>query len=134
VKRYGNLWGDVVAFDNLLQASRQAQRGKRFRSSVLAFNYNLEIELHQLQHELATQTYRPGSYHTFEIRDPKPRLISAAPYRDRVVHHALCNVIVLPIERTFISDTYANRCGYGTHRESRVGTAHNLYMVGDACL
>ena len=116
MQRYGNLWSQIIAFENLLQAARQAQRGKRFRSSVLAFNYNLEAELHQIYHDLSTQTYTPGAYHTFEIRDPKPRLISAAPYRDRVVHHALCNVIVPPIERTFIEDTYANRWGYGTHR------------------
>jgi RNA-directed DNA polymerase len=116
MKRYGNLWSQVIAFENLLQASRQAQRGKRFRSSVLAFNYNIEAELNQLQQELLTQTYRPGAYTTFEIRDPKPRLISAAPYRDRVVHHALCNIILPIIERTFIHDTYANRVGYGTHK------------------
>ncbi len=48
--------------------------------------------------------------------EPKPRKISAAPYRDRVVHHALCNVIVPIFERTFIADSYANRLGFGTHR------------------
>jgi retron-type reverse transcriptase len=116
MKRYRNLWEQIIAFENLLQASRQAQRGKRFNPNVLAFNDNLEAELHQLQHELATQTYRPGTYTTFQIRDPKPRLISAAPYRDRVVHHALCNIITPLIERTFIADTYANRVGYGTHK------------------
>lgn len=119
MKRYGNLWSQVIAFENLLQAARQAQRGKRFRSSVLAFNYNLEAELNQLQKELSSQTYQPGAYTTFEIQDPKPRLISAAPYRDRVVHHALCNIIIPLIERTFINDTYANRRGYGTHKALR---------------
>jgi hypothetical protein len=94
MKRYGNLWPQVVAFENLLQASRQAQRGKRFRPNVLAFNYNLEQELLRLRAELTQATYSPGGYRTFEIQDPKPRLISAAPYRDRVVHYALCNVIV----------------------------------------
>lgn len=116
MKRYGNLWPDIIDFENLLQASRQAQRGKRYRPNVLAFNYNLAQELLKLQKELKEQTYRPGKYRTFDIYDPKPRMISAAPYRDRVVHHALCNVIVPPLERTLISDTYANRTGYGTHR------------------
>jgi len=119
MRRYGNLWHQIVSFENLLIASRQAQRGKRFRDDVLAFNYNLERELQQLQQELQTQTYRPGAYKTFEIRDPKPRLISAAPYRDRVVHHALCNVILPLLERSFIPDTYANRLGFGTHRALR---------------
>ncbi|BDM82835.1 RNA-directed DNA polymerase [Acaryochloris marina] len=116
MKRYGNLWPQVIAFDNLLQAARQAQKGKRFRDNVLAFNDQLEIELFQLEGELKSFTYRPGAYRTFKIRDPKPRLISAAPYRDRVVHHALCNVIVPLLDRTLIGDTYANRLGYGTHR------------------
>lgn len=116
MKRYGNLWSQVIAFENLLQASRQAQRGKRYRPNVLAFNYDLDQELLRLQSELAQKSYTPGSYRTFRIRDPKSRLISAAPYRDRVVHHALCNIIAPLIERTFITDTYANRSGYGTHR------------------
>ncbi|NJL39792.1 MAG: RNA-directed DNA polymerase [Leptolyngbyaceae cyanobacterium RM1_406_9] len=116
MKRYGSLWSEVTAFENLLQASRQAQQGKRYRPNVLAFNYNLEGELLRLQTELRQKTYAPGGYKTFVIRDPKSRLISAAPYRDRVVHHALCNIIIPLIERTFIHDTYANRVGYGTHR------------------
>jgi retron-type reverse transcriptase len=116
MKRYGNLWRQVTDFENLLRAARQAQRGKRFRANVLNFNYHLEQNLAQLQHELQSQTYQPGAYHSFRIFEPKPRLISAAPYRDRVVHHALCNVIVPIFERTFIADSYANRLGFGTHR------------------
>ena len=100
----------------MLKAARQAQKGKRYRDNVLEFNYNLEGELLRLQRELRAQQYVPGAYKTFKIRDPKPRLISAAPYRDRVVHHALCNIIEPLIERTFIADSYANRTGYGTHR------------------
>jgi retron-type reverse transcriptase len=116
MKRYGNLWHQVIKLENLYQASRQAQKGKRFRDNVLAFNYNLESELFELQQELQAKTYQPGNYRTFRIYDPKPRLISAAPYRDRVVHHALCNIIVPLIDRSFITDTYANRVGFGTHR------------------
>ncbi len=116
MKRYGNLWPQIIDFENLLIATRKAQRGKRFRNNVLAFNYNLEQELFQIQSELQHHTYRPGDYRTFQILDPKPRMISAAPYRDRVVHHALCNIIIPLIERSFIPDTYANRLGYGTHR------------------
>lgn len=116
MKRYGFLWDQVIAFENLLRAARQAQKGKRFRDNVLTFNYHLEQELIQLQAELQSQTYQPGAYRTFRIMEPKPRLISAAPYRDRVVHHALCNVIVPIFERSFIDDSYANRVGFGTHR------------------
>jgi len=83
---------------------------------VLEFNYNLEAELLQLQHQLQTRTYQPGGYRTFQIREPKLRLVSAAPYRDRVVHHALCAIAMPIFDRTFIHDTYANRTGKGTHR------------------
>ncbi|MGD1906577.1 MAG: reverse transcriptase domain-containing protein [Leptolyngbyaceae cyanobacterium] len=131
MKRHGNLWPQIIAFENLLAAARQAQRGKRYRDNVLAFNYNLAGELLQLQQELNTQTYAPGAYRTFKIHDPKTRLISAAPYRDRVVHHALCNVIVPLIERSFIHDSYANRVGYGTHRALKrfVGFARSSRYV-----
>lgn len=114
--RYGNLWSQVTDWQNLYCAARKAQKGKRYRNNVLAFNYNLENELFTLQDQLRTKTYQPGNYRTFRILDPKPRLISAAPYRDRVVHHALCNVMVPLLEPIFIHDTYANRVGYGTHQ------------------
>jgi len=69
--------------------------------------------------ELTTGSYRPGEYRTFEIVEPKYRMISAAPYRDRVVHHALCNIIVAIFEPTFIAGSYANRVGFGIHRAFR---------------
>ncbi len=119
MKRHGHLWPSIIDFANLLKAARQAQKGKRYRENVLQFNYHLEEELLQLQAELASQTYRPGPYKTFEIVEPKRRMISAAPYRDRVVHHALCNIIMPIFERTFIADSYANRVGFGTHRALR---------------
>ncbi len=119
MKRYGNLYSQITTFENLLAASRQAQRQKRYRQPVLEFNRHLEQELFQLQRELQTQTYQPGQYRTFEIYEPKRRIISAAPYRDRVVHHALCNIIVPIFDRIFISTTYANRKGYGSHRALR---------------
>ena len=70
---------------------------------MAAFEYRLEDNLFQLQDELLARTYRPGQYVSFYIHDPKRRLISAAPFRDRVVHHALCNVIEPIFERSFIA-------------------------------
>ncbi len=116
MKRHGFLWPQVVNFENLAVAARKAQRGKRYRDNVLAFNFHLESELIEIQKELTEKTYQPGRYKTFQIVEPKKRMISAAPYRDRVVHHALCNVIVPIFERTFTDHSYANRTGYGTHR------------------
>ena len=131
MKRYGNLWPQIIAFENLYAATKKAQRGKRFRPNVLKFNYNLELELAQLKQELTTKTYQPGEYRTFEIVEPKRRMISAAPYRDRVVHHALCAVIYPIFERTFIADSYANRIGFGTHKALKKFTqfAHSSRYV-----
>lgn len=70
----------------------------------------------QLQAELREQIYRPGPYHHFFIHEPKRRKISAAPFRDRVVHHALCNLIEPVFDACFIADSYANRVGKGTHK------------------
>ena len=106
----------IAGWDNLLLAYQKAGRGKRGRGSVAAFEYHLEDNLYRLQEELQTQSYRPGGYNSFFIHEPKRRLISAAPFRDRVVHHALCNVIEPLFEPGFIEDSYANRVGRGTHR------------------
>ena len=116
MKRFTNLWCQITDFANLLEAARKAQKGKRYRDNILAFNYNRESELLDLQATLLAQTYRPGAYRTFEIVEPKRRLISVAPYRDRVVHHALCNIIAPLVEPSFIYDSYANRVGKGSHR------------------
>ena len=116
MKTYSGLYPKICSFENLWEAARRAQRGKRFQYSVSRFNFHLERELFCLQDELLTQTYQPGLYHEFTIYEPKKRLISAAPYRDRVVHHALCNIIEPIFERTFIFDSYACRVGKGTHR------------------
>lgn len=115
MKRYGNLYSQVTAFENLYTAYRKAAKGKRGQANVAAFEFNLEHNLFTLQEELAAKTYQPGAYRSFYIHDPKYRLISAAPFRDRVVHHALVNVIEPLFERTFIGDSYANRKDKGTH-------------------
>ncbi|NWF63701.1 MAG: RNA-dependent DNA polymerase [Chloroflexi bacterium] len=97
-------------------AYHKAAKGKRGHADVAEFEYRLEENLLQLQQELKEQTYQPGAYHSFYIHDPKKRLISAAPFRDRVVHHVLCNLIEPIFEKSFISDSYANRIGKGTHK------------------
>jgi RNA-directed DNA polymerase len=106
----------ICGWENLRLAYGKAARGKRGHSAAAAFEYRLADNLLQLQTELLAQTYTPGPYTSFYIHDPKTRLISAAPFRDRVVHHALCNVIEPLFERSFIFDSYANRVGKGTHR------------------
>ena len=115
MKRYGGLWEHVVSWDNLLLAARKARRGKRDRACVQRFEFNLEGELLRLSDELCSGDYRPGLFRTHWITRPKPRLISAAPYRDRVVHHALMNVLEPILDRHFHPHSYACRKGKGTH-------------------
>lgn len=110
------MFAAITAWDNLVLAYRRAAKGKRGHPNVAAFEHNLEGNLLQLQTELRSRTYAPGPYASFTIHEPKKRLISAAPFRDRVVHHALCNLIEPIYERSFIADSYANRVGKGTHR------------------
>jgi branched-subunit amino acid aminotransferase/4-amino-4-deoxychorismate lyase len=78
MKRHGYVYETIISFDNnLVLAAHNAQRGKR-STLKLKFNHNLEAKLISLQTELTHQTYR-----TFEIYEPKPSFIAAAPYRDR---------------------------------------------------
>jgi retron-type reverse transcriptase len=115
MKSYKHLYEQVCDWDNLYLAYRKARKGKRGRPPAATFEFDLESNLVTLQQELREKTYRPGAYSSFYIHEPKRRLISAAPFRDRVVHHALCNVIEPIFERSFIFDSYANRIGKGTH-------------------
>lgn len=106
----------IADWGNLAVAYQKASKGKRGRTEVARFEHRLEDQLVGLRQELLDGSYTPGPYRSFHIHEPKRRLISAAPFRDRVVHHALCNVIEPVFERGFIADSYANRVGKGTHR------------------
>jgi RNA-directed DNA polymerase len=109
------LFEQIASFENLWLAFRKASRGKRSRENVADFEYHLEGWLLRLQRQLLARTYTPAPYRRFTIADPKPRAISAAPFQDRVAHHALCNIIEPIFERRFIGDSYANRQGKGIH-------------------
>jgi RNA-directed DNA polymerase len=115
-RTYKNLYPQICAFENLYQAHRKARRGgKRKNPQVAEFEHNLGENLLRLQEELETRAYRPGPYRSFIHVERKARKISAAPYRDRVIHHALIRVINPIFEARLIHDTYANRVGKGTH-------------------
>ena len=100
----------------MLEAYRKAARRKRGRQAAAQFEFQIADKLLRLQTELISRTYEPGPYQHFTIHEPKRRKISAAPFRDRVVHHALCNVIEPLFEARFHPHSYANRVGKGTHR------------------
>jgi retron-type reverse transcriptase len=116
MKRIGDLWPRLVSWENLMEAARAAARGKRNRPDVARFLHELEPNLCKLQRELEEGTWRPGGYRTFWIRDPKPRQISAAAFRDRVVHHALIRVLEPVFEPRFTGHSFASRKGFGQHR------------------
>jgi len=115
-KIYKNFYPQIYDLFNLWQAFVKASKGRRGHPSIAAFEYNLEAELIRLRDELRDETYSPGGYRSFTVHEPKRRKISAAPFRDRVVHHALMNVIGPMLERKFIHDSYANQVGKGTHK------------------
>ncbi len=110
------LWRALSAWGNLHQAWRHAARGKRSQPEVASFEQALERQLFALQDQLQTGSYRPAPYRSFHIHDPKHRLVSAAAFADRVVHHALVQVIEPLFEPQFSFDSYANRLGKGTHK------------------
>ncbi len=104
----------VASVANLFQAARQARRGKSRRPDVEDWGLRREREITELRAELLAGAWQPGPYHFFEIHEPKRRLIAAAPFRDRVVHHALCNVIRPVLERRFIARSFSCQAGKGT--------------------
>ncbi|MEQ9326507.1 MAG: RNA-directed DNA polymerase [Rhodospirillales bacterium] len=114
--KHDRLFDDIASFPALVKAARNAIKGKRRKPGAAAFMANLEKEVVRLERELLDGSYRPGRYKVIHVRDPKPRMVSAAPFRDRVVHHALCAVVEPIFERGFIFDSYANRTGKGAHR------------------
>ena len=114
-KRLGRLWPQLIELDHLYRAYLRARRGKSSKQAVLRFSLNLEHELVQLQQQLISGAYQPGAYRLFTLYERKPRQIAAAPFRDRVVHHALMMLIEPDIDRRFIDHSFACRKGRGTH-------------------
>ncbi len=120
MQRHDDLFDRIANFGALRAAAKRAVKGKRKKPGAAAFFARLESELLLLEQQLQSGSYRPGRYVTIKIHDPKERLVSAAPFRDRVVHHALCAVIQPIFERGFIDHSFANRKDKGTHRAIEV--------------
>ena len=109
VKTCSNLYGNICSIKNLRLAFKKARKGRSGMPYVKEFEANLLVNLLQLKLELENQTYQPKPIVTFVIRDPKTRLISAPHFRDRIVHHALIEIIGPIFDKTFIYDSCANR-------------------------
>jgi retron-type reverse transcriptase len=115
MQRVGGLKEKFLFFENLYTAYKKAYLVTKSYSSY-KFAFHVEKELFLLQKELSENTYVPGDYFYFTIQDPKERVISVAQFRDRVVHHALVNILEPIYEKRFIFDSYATRKEKGTHK------------------
>ena len=115
-KRHSDLFSHIATFIALRAAAKKAILGKRKKPGASAFFANFEHEILRLERELREGSYCPGRYVEIEVHDPKHRIVSAAPFRDRVVHHALCAIVEPIFEAGFIGNTFANRKAKGTHR------------------
>lgn len=114
-KTYKNLYHKIYDFQNLYEAYIKARKNKRYRREVIFFSMNLEENLISIQNDLIWESYHTGEYRQFYVHDPKTRLVLALPFKDRVVQHAIVNIIEPVFEKTFIFDSYACRLGKGTH-------------------
>lgn len=114
-RTYNNLYPQIYDFNNLLSAYHKARKGKRNRNEVMRFHYDYEGNLIDIQNHLMWGSWRTGEYRHFTLYEPVYRVGAALPFRDRVLHHALVDVINPCFERSFITDTYACIKGRGTH-------------------
>ena len=116
MKRAGNLLKRMTDRDNLLLAFFKAQKGKQHKPDVILFRLNLEKEIRDMRRGILSGHIGIGDYHYFTILDPKERLICAASFRERVLHHALMNVCEPCFESYQVHDSYACRKGKGVYK------------------
>ncbi len=111
-----SLYERLCSYSNLELAFVKARKRKTKKKELIDFESQLKENLVQLQADLSFLVYSPKPLKTFIIHDPKTRKISKSDFRDRVVHHALCNIIEPLFEKSFIHDSYANRIGKGAFK------------------
>ena len=107
---------EVAAYQNLAAAFLDARKGKSTVVAVREFWADYEENLFSIQQQLLAGTWMPAPYRHFTVNDTKPRLISAVPFPDRIVHHAIVRLLEPSFEPIFCNRSYACRVGYGTHR------------------
>ncbi len=110
------MFSQFVVLNNLVEAFVGASNKKRFKRPTIRFEKNLALNLLRLQKNLQSENYHHGKYKTFKVFEPKERTISAAPFCDRIVHHAIYQILEPIFNCKFIFDSFANRNDKGTHR------------------
>ncbi len=113
MKRTGNLYYKIAEPDNLRLAFSKAVKGKQDRPEVMQFRANFESNIMALRQEILDQRVNLGDYRFFHVHDPKKRLICAACFRERVLHHAIMNVCEQTLDAYAVFDSYACRKGKG---------------------
>jgi RNA-directed DNA polymerase len=114
-KRHYNLIEQIANMDNLRLALDRTARGKKMTYGYLEFKEFAEANLLEVQQELMDGAYKIGPYREFTVYEPKPRQISALDFKDRLVQHALCNVVAPIFDQALLPQTFACRTGFGTH-------------------
>lgn len=117
-KTVKNIWGDIARFSNLALAYHRVRKSKKYDAETIAFYANLEENLFDLERRLLERTWKPEPFREFTVTTPRLRLVQAPAFADRVVHQAVMFHAGPVFERRFISDSYANRLGFGTHLAS----------------
>ncbi|KKP70750.1 MAG: Retron-type reverse transcriptase [Candidatus Moranbacteria bacterium GW2011_GWE2_35_2-] len=107
---------EIISLENLLEAWKEFEKGKKNRKDVQEFSMNLMDNIFSLHQDLLNHTYKHGGYQAFKINDPKPRDIHKAKVRDRLLHHAIYRKLYPFFDKTFISDSYSCRINKGTHK------------------
>jgi hypothetical protein len=115
MKRQNFLFERVADYNNIRLAFLKAMRGNRSSPQAVNYGKNLDKNLSVLRGKLVTLDCEWGGYKSFLIEDPKPRTISAAPFEQRIMHHAIMNILEPIVERPLIDHSYACRKGKGTH-------------------
>lgn len=118
-KKHKQLLDKVASPDNLWRAYRAATRGKRLSGGYLAFRQAEASHIAALSQSLLNGTYRPQEPRQFMVFEPKPRRIAAPVFTDRVVQHALYQVIAPIFDKVFLPQSYACRHGKGAHRAAK---------------
>ncbi|MEA3329960.1 MAG: reverse transcriptase domain-containing protein [Nanoarchaeota archaeon] len=111
-----SLYEKLCSFENLVTAFKKAKIGKTKKRYVKRFKKDFRENILRLKEELINKTYKPHPLKTFILRDPKTRKINKSIFKDRVVHHALINVIRYLFESSFIYDSHANQIGKGNFK------------------
>ncbi|MDR3244672.1 MAG: RNA-directed DNA polymerase [Elusimicrobiota bacterium] len=120
MRRYGNLWDKIISKENFKAAYKKAIKGKSSRKNIIKFQKNAETNLEKVRQLLISKEFKNSRYFEKTIYEPKERIIYILPFNpDRIIQHALMNVISPILDKMFISDSYVCRVGKGIHKGSK---------------